>query len=410
MTYQQMWAELEPIGRDPSSGGYRRFVWNDADLTLREWFRGAAAARSMEVVEDGNGNQFAYWGSSSAGNALLLGSHLDSVPDGGAYDGPLGVVTSFAAVDALRADGFEPARPIMIGNFGDEEGARFGIACAGSRLLTGSLAADKALALTDRDGLSLAEVLRALGRDPDAVGPAPELLDRIGTFVELHVEQGRALVDTDAAVGVASAIWPHGRYRFDFRGNANHAGTTRMDERQDPMLTYAMTALAANKQARLSDARATFGRMQVEPNGTNAIPSLVRGWMDARAEDESVLAEMVERVTSQATDRAGRDGTELVVTPESVSPAVDFDAGLRDELASVLGDVPVIPTGAGHDAGVLSNHGIRTAMLFVRNPTGVSHAPDEFAEADDCLAGVEALTRVVEHLAGPAPVPEALGR
>src|SRR5699024_5250495 len=135
----------------------------------------------------------------------------------------------------------------------------FGIACAGSRLLTGSLQPEVALALRDDDGLSLAQVLRTRGRDPDAVGRFPDVLERIGTFVELHVEQGRALVDTGDAVGVASAIWPHGRYRFDFRGCANHAGTTAMTDRQDPMLTYAMTALAANKQARLSGARATFG-------------------------------------------------------------------------------------------------------------------------------------------------------
>src|SRR5699024_8946577 len=146
--------------------------------------------------------------------------------------------------------------------------------------------------------------------------------------------------------------------------------------------------------------RATFGRLQLSPNGTNAIPSHVRAWMDARAADEAPLAEVVERIRSQAGDRAERDGTRPVVTADSVSPAVEFDASLRDDLAAVLGDVPVIATGAGHDAGVLSGYGVPTAMLFVRNPSGVSHAPQEFAEHGDCLAGVDALTRVVEHLAG----------
>src|ERR1700712_4647343 len=124
-------ADIADIGRDPGTGGYRRFAWNDADMVLREWFVGEASARGMDLVEDGNGNQFAWWGSGT--DALMVGSHLDSVPDGGAYDGPLGVVSSFAAIDQLRAGGFTPTRPIVVGNFADEEGARFGIACAGSQ-------------------------------------------------------------------------------------------------------------------------------------------------------------------------------------------------------------------------------------------------------------------------------------
>jgi N-carbamoyl-L-amino-acid hydrolase len=404
-----MWDDLIPVGRDPSTGGYRRYAWSDPDLTLREWFAAEAARRGMPLVEDRNGNQFAWWGDPAAGDAVLTGSHLDSVPDGGAYDGPLGVVSGFAAVDALRTHGFQPARPIGVANFVDEEGTRFGIACAGSRLLTGVLAPDRARALRDRDGHTLAEVLRRHGRDPERLGAEPELLSRIGTFVELHVEQGRGLVDDGAAVGVASAIWPHGRWRFDFHGRADHAGTTRMADRQDPMLTYAMTALAANKHARLADARATFGRIEVEPGGTNAIPSHVRAWLDARAADEEAIAVLVGTIRRLATERAERDGTRLEVEAESVSAATTFDVGLRDRVAAAVAGpegagVPVLPTGAGHDAGILSTAGIPTAMLFVRNPTGVSHAPDEYAEFTDCEAGVAALARVLEDLAGPRDV------
>jgi N-carbamoyl-L-amino-acid hydrolase len=197
---------------------------------------------------------------------------------------------------------------------------------------------------------------------------------------------------------VASGIWPHGRYRFDVTGEANHAGTTRMEDRSDPMLTYAMTALAANKQARLGGARATFGRVDVAPNGTNAIPSRVTAWLDARCESEEELATLVAAVEKQARDRAARDGTVLTVTPESVSPAVHFDADLAARLAGPAGR-PLIPTAAGHDAGILSAAGIPSAMLFVRNPTGVSHSPDEHAETADCLAGVEALADALEEIA-----------
>jgi len=403
-TLHTMWDDLHPIGRDRGTGGYRRYAWTDADLTMREWFAGEADRRGMGLTEDGNGNQFAWWGDPSDGDSVLTGSHLDSVPQGGAYDGPLGVVSGFAAVDTLRAQGFQPARPIGVANFVDEEGSRFGVPCAGSRLLTGALSAERARALRDRDGRSLDEVLHGRNRDPEQLGPDPELLGRIGAYVELHVEQGRGLIEEDAAIGVASAIWPHGRWRFEFHGRADHAGTTRMADRNDPMLTYAMTALAANKQARLADARATFGRVEVEPNGTNAIPSLVRAWLDARASDEDTVTSMVTTIERLASERAGRDGTRIEVEAESTSGTTTFDAALRHRIVTAIagpnGDpVPVLPTGAGHDAGILSAAGVPTAMLFVRNPTGISHAPDEYAEPADCEAGVVALTRVLEDLA-----------
>jgi N-carbamoyl-L-amino-acid hydrolase len=232
----------------------------------------------------------------------------------------------------------------------------------------------------------------ALGRSDWVAG--------VGVFDELHVEQGRGLADIGAPFGVASGIWPHGRWRFDFAGQADHAGTTAMPDRRDPMLTYAMTALAANKQARLSGARATFGRVEVIPNATNAIPSAVRAWLDARAADDAALAIVVESVRRQAADRADRDGTTLAVEEESVSAAVRFAEPLREQLRQVLGDVPVLATAAGHDAGVLAAAGIPTGMLFVRNPTGISHAPQEHAELDDCLSGVEALADVLADLAG----------
>ena len=227
------------------------------------------------------------------------------------------------------------------------------------------------------------------------------MLEGVGTFVELHVEQGRDLVDRAAAVGVASEIWPHGRYRFDFSGEANHAGTTRMEDRADPMLTYAMTALAANKQARLAGQRATFGRVEVAPNGTNAVPSRVTAWLDARCSSDDALAELVAVVTRQGEERGERDGTSLSVTAESVSGSVAFDGDLAAAIAADHGDGdwPIIPTAAGHDAGILSAAGIPTAMLFVRNPTGVSHSPAESASMPDCHAGVAALADTLERLA-----------
>ena len=303
----------------------------------------------------------------------------------GGYDGPLGIVSAFLAADQIA----DKTRKIGIAAFVEEEGARFGVPCLGSRLLTGAIAPEKAAALEDRDGITFGT---ALGAEP-----AGAHLDRIGNIsalVELHIEQGRALA---TPVGVASAIWPHGRWRMDFAGVGDHAGTTRMTDRHDPMLTFAHTVLTANEEARLAGAHATMGRVQVEPNATNAIPSLVRGWLDARAADTGTLDQLVDAVVKKAAERAGHDGTDLTVTPESVTGEVAFDTALAQRLATLIGDAPILPTGAGHDAGVFSAH-VPTAMLFVRNPTGVSHSPAEHASDADCEAGVEALARVLEEL------------
>ena len=394
-----MWAELSAIGRDRRSGGYHRPGWSGAERECADWFAGQAAARGLTLERDGNGNAVAWWGDPADGG-VLTGSHLDSVDDGGAFDGPLGVVSALAAVDRMRAAGTVPARPVGVAVFAEEEGSRFGMPCLGSRLLTGALAPDRAEQLRDSAGRALPDAMAAAGAEP-RLGPS-DLLRTPSTFVELHVEQGRGLVHEDAAVGVASAIWPHGRWRFDVTGRADHAGTTAMEDRADPMLTYAMTVLAANKQARLAGARATFGRVEVAPGTTNVIPSRVSGWLDARAPDDETVRVLVENVTRLARERAQRDGTSLEVTAESLTGLVAFEPVLRDRLALLLGGVPVLPTGAGHDAGVLAAAGVPTAMLFVRNPTGVSHAPDEHAELPDCEAGVAALTTVLTELAGDA--------
>ncbi|MFC4943696.1 allantoate amidohydrolase [Pseudonocardia sp. GCM10023141] len=394
MTFSSMWADLAPVGRDPRSGGYRRFAWTGEDATLREWFDGEAQRRGLDVTLDRAGNQWAWWGNPDAdGPGIVIGSHLDSVPDGGAFDGPLGVVSSFAALDALREQGFTPGRPIAVANFGDEEGARFGIACAGSRILTGVLDADRARGLTDTDGVSMAEAITRAGRDAAALGPDPEALRRIETFVELHVEQGRGLADRDRAVAVGSEIWPHGRWRLDLPGEANHAGTTRLVDRRDPMLALAEFVLAARSAATRHGTVATCGKVRIDPGGVNAIPSHVTAWLDARGAATADVRAVVAELTELA---AGHGGT---VAEESWTGATPFDTALTARLAALLDDAPVLATGAGHDAGILATAGIATAMLFVRNPTGVSHSPAEFAEEADCLDGVRALTRVVAELA-----------
>jgi len=312
------------------------------------------------------------------------------------------VVSAFAAIDLLSERGPEPVRPVGVVAFVEEEGARFGLACLGSKLLTGVVAADVARDLTDSEGISFAEAIAGAGLDPGLVGADGGLAERVAAFVELHVEQGSALDGMGAVVGVAESIWPHGRWRIDFDGRADHAGTTRLADRRDPMLPYAATVLAAREAASECGALATMSKVRAVPGGANGICSAVHAWLDARAASEETLESLVARVMECARGSADQHGVTVTSRCESFTPVVEFDRDLRDRVVTALArrgtTAPVLPTGAGHDAGVLAGV-VPTAMLFVRNRTGVSHSPAEYAEPEDCAAGVEALAAVIEELA-----------
>jgi beta-ureidopropionase / N-carbamoyl-L-amino-acid hydrolase len=188
------------------------------------------------------------------------------------------------------------------------------------------------------------------------------------------VEQGRGLADLGQPVAVASSMLGHGRWRLTVTGQGNHAGTTLMADRADPMLAAAGAVLAVRELARaVPDARATVGRLVPVPGGTNVIASRVELWLDVRHPDEAVAAELVARIHDRARTVAAAEGCAAELREESMSPTMHFDPTLRDELRTVLPHAPVLATGAGHDAGVLAAR-IRTGMLFVRNPTGVSHS------------------------------------
>lgn len=386
--------DVAPIGRNPATGGYRRAGFGEAERTLLEWFRAEAERRGMAVEVDSVGNFWAWWGSADAEHVVATGSHLDSVPDGGPLDGPLGVASALAAVDELRRLGVGPSRErsLALVAFREEEGSRFGVACLGSRLLSGKLEPASALALRDHEGTTLAEALAAGGLDPGCTRAEPERLGRIGAFVELHVEQGRGLVDEGAAVGIGSDIWPHGRWRLDLVGRADHAGTARLEDREDPMLALAEAVLAARRAAVKFAGVATVARVEVWPNATNVVPARVTAWLDARANDQEAVEELVAQVAAAAG---------VAATEESSSGAVRFPDALVRRASGILAGAPLLTSRAGHDAGILASAGVPAIMLFVRNPTGVSHAPEEHAELSDCEAGVGALSRVLADLLVP---------
>ncbi|MCQ9165967.1 allantoate amidohydrolase [Arthrobacter sp. STN4] len=390
---------IADVGRDAKRGGYSRPVHSAAENELREWFVAAAEQRGLLVEKDRNGILWAWWGQPGP-DAVVTGSHLDSVPGGGAFDGPLGVASALAAIDIMGDRGQAPARPLAVAVFPEEEGSRFGVACLGSRLLAGAISPDKARTLADADGNTLADVYRANGTDPEHLGEDPGRLAAIRQFVELHIEQGRGQVDLDAPVAVGGSVLGHGRWRLSFHGQGNHAGTTLMADRADPMVAAASAVVTLRKIAAAHPgARGTVGRLVPVPGGTNVIASRVDVWLDVRHRQDSVTAAIVEELHDAATAIAAAEGCTATLAEESLSPTVQFDAGLAAELKSVLGDIPVMETGAGHDAGVLAAR-IPTAMLFVRNPTGVSHAPEEVLEGADADAGAAALADVLAHLTG----------
>ncbi|QGF24058.1 allantoate amidohydrolase [Raineyella fluvialis] len=404
MSVAALLSEIDDIGRDPLRGGYSRPVYSSAEIELREWFTAQALDRGLSVESDGNGIISAWWETPATkgrrDDAVLTGSHLDSVPGGGAFDGPLGVASALVAVDHLRARGLTPARPVGIAVFPEEEGSRFGVACLGSRLATGAISPDRALGLRDAEGDTYAEVLARQGLDPRGVGAHTPWLGGLHAFVELHVEQGRGLVDLDRPVAIGSRILAHGRWRIVVDGQGNHAGTTLMTDRADPMVVAARAVHGIRNLARATpSARATVGRLQAIPGGTNVIASRVSFWLDVRHPDDTAALSLIGTITDLVGRIATDEGCTVTISEESYSAATDFDGTLRESLATALPGAPVLETGAGHDAGVLAG-AVPTAMLFVRNPTGVSHSPEEYADDADAEAGAVALADVLASLAG----------
>ena len=399
-TVTGLMSEIAAVGTDALRGGYTRPVYSTAELDLRSWFTEQAEKRGLSVETDRNGAIRAWWDipGGDRSNSLVTGSHLDSVPGGGPFDGPLGVASALVAVDILKARMATPPRPLAVVVFPEEEGSRFGVACLGSRLLTGAIDPDKARNLRDPDGSTFADVARANGLDPRHVGKDEQLLGQIGAFVELHVEQGRGLIDLDQPVAIASSILGHGRWRLSVHGQGNHAGTTLMADRHDPIVSASRMVVAVRDIARKQPhARATVGRLQPVPGGTNVIASRVDFWLDVRHPNDAVTAALVESIHLQARVIAAEEGCRVELREESLSPTVHFDPALQKNLQLALPDAPVLDTGAGHDAGVLAAH-VPTAMVFVRNPSGVSHSPEEHVLDEDAETGAETLADALHAL------------
>ena len=395
--YRRLSAELAEIGRTPA--GWNRIAWGPREDEARSWFSHAARGLALDVLQDPAGNLWAFEPGCGAGPWDCAGSHVDTVGNGGAFDGALGVVCALTAVAAVRRGSRQAPRPLAVACMVDEEGPRFSSAIFGSRALAGEWDLDELLERRDAEGLRLADLAATRGVTRSTLEAAPGFRSRIASFVEVHIEQGRHLVDVPSALGVATALAPRERWLCTLAGASDHAGTTPMEGRHDALVAAARLVLAAHENASAeAGAVATVGRLDVHPGSSNVIPGEVLLSLDVRARESSRLERVREAI--RATPLGEVSASWHLAASDA---GCEFDRGLRQRLmaaASAEGTTASdLAAYAGHDAGVLARS-LPAAMLFVRNPTGISHNPAEHADEEDCLAACAVLARM---LAG-APV------
>jgi len=327
---------------------------------------------------------------------FVLGSHLDTVPNAGTFDGPLGIVAATAVVERLAAGGPQPSCPVEVVAFADEEGTRFGTSYLGSAAYIGAL--DPAwLDQVDADGITLRDAIRASGGDPDVAleTSPPELLG----YLEVHIEQGPVLEREGLPVGVVTAIAGQTRARIVLTGQAGHAGTLPMDARHDALAAAAEAVLAVERHGRTEPGLvATVGALSLAPNVGNVVPGEVRMLLDLRHADDGVRRRSAEEVRADVEGIAAVRGVDADWTTRYETPAAVLDAMLRERLADGIRaeGLPVreLVSGAGHDAVVLSRI-CPAAMLFVRCAEGISHDPRESVSEEDVAVALDVLERAV---------------
>lgn len=412
--FGELFPQISGIGLD-ADGGTTRLAWTPEAAAAASWFERTAHDLGLQTVTDIDGNQWAFTQDPATigpAGAIVTGSHLDSVANGGRYDGALGVLVGLIAVHILNGREPKPSHenqmPLGVVAFADEEGGRFQTPTFGSRNLTGVFPLAESLERTDAAEVTLAQALRDAGLEPDHMGRDQPAIDRIAAMIEVHIEQEYTLAKLDQPLALGTQLLPHGRWRFEFDGESGHAGTTPIDARHDPMLPFAAAVEAAREAARREHGFATIGKLEVFPNVTNCIAASVRCWLDARASDSETTLRIVEAVRAAAGTAADEHGVRLTVTQESLAPAVRFDPELRERIAAAfdaigLPDVPM-ETGAGHDVAAVSAER-PTAMIFVRSANGASHCADELASDDDCVTAIAALSAAIADLAANPPAP-----
>lgn len=384
-------------------GGISRFAWTPELRKVTQWVGRELERLGLEVETDAAGNLIGRW-PAAGGKAVMSASHLDTVPHGGRFDGALGVLGAVEAIRILRREGFEPVRPIWIGAFMDEEGARFGTALFGSRAFCGH---DVSASLDARDanGISMREAMAAGGFDADRVGEAARV-DEVGAYVELHIEQGPLLDTRGERVGLVEAICGVLGYRVSLDGVANHAGTTPSEMRHDALVGGARVVLALRERAAaLTELSATVGRIRAFPGGTNVIPGRCEFTVDLRAATAEAFEAAQAWFATMVEEVSAGDGLVPTVECDYAVPPTPMATEVIEAIEGATLEEGITPvrmaSGAGHDA---MNVGLRApaGMIFVPSRAGVSHSPDEFTASEDCELGARVLASALRRLASVA--------
>ena len=358
--------------------------------------------RSATAIRDAAGNlRIRYAGESGNAPVVLVGSHLDSVPEGGRFDGALGVCCAVEAVESLKESGVRFARPVEIVAWADEEGARFGVGLFGSSAAFGRLPSGAA-ELRDTNGVSIRDALRSLGMPGDPTKATYDT-EHLRAYLELHIEQGPRLERAGRALGVVSDIVGiyHGRVRV--KGRADHAGATVMGARRDALVAASELIQALERiAARIPDAVGTVGEIAVRPGAKNVIPGECTFSLDIRAPKQGSIDQVREAFGGAIDEVAGRRGVEISIEPLHGVAVTPLDPQVREMLVTAVRGVgvepPLLVSGAGHDAQNPQLSGVPTGMIFVRS-TGGSHTPTEFAATEDAVLGARALELAITMLA-----------
>ena len=394
--------ELARIGASPD-GGVTRPAWSPELFAAYDWVGERMLALGLAVEVDAAGNLIGRW-EVGEGAAVVVGSHLDTVPSGGRLDGALGVVAGLHAVAELQRRGRTPSRPVWVVAFMDEEGTRFGAPLFGSRAFAGEDVTALG-ARADAEGTTLAAAMSERGYDLARAGEATRIRD-VHSYLELHIEQGPVLEAEASQIGVVTSIVGARRYAVRLQGQSNHAGTTPMAMRRDAFSGAARIALELRDYARSQhDVTVTVGTVSVSPGGVNIVPGAAELTVDARGPTRRSVAEL-ERQVAEVTARVAREERLEVELEETFSlEPLELDpdlVGAVERAAAAVGASSLrLPSGAGHDAMLIGRY-VPAAMIFVPSTGGISHSPAERTPTDELELGVRVLvTMLAEILASP---------
>ena len=401
--------QLGRVGAQPG-GGIIRPVYSRAWRDAQDMVATIMADAGLEVREDPVGNVFGRLSGDVDVDVdepvVLTGSHIDTVVRGGAYDGALGVLSAIVAVQACKAAHGAPRRTVEVVSLCEEEGSRFHSNYFGTRSILGLVAADEPEHLVDADGVTLADAARSVGLDPVRFGEARR--EDFDTFLELHIEQGRTLVDSGIETGIVDVITGFVWIEVVVEGRTDHAGATAMTNRRDALQAGARMVAAVERVA-LDEghpAVATTGVMRVYPGGANIVPGRVEFTIDARHPQSAVLDRMVAAIREQCQAIAAERGVDITVHSLKETPPHSLDVGLRTTLqraaAACGASWRELPSGAGHDSQTMGTR-VAAAMLFVPSSDGRSHSPAEYSTPEDCARGASVLATAL-HAHAWAPL------